>query len=369
MERYHMGKEDTAMLWLVHLSGLSRNSINALLSRFYYAADIWNLSEQDIGKDIIKEKQVEKLIQSRNPERLVQEVERLRALKVSFLSMHHESYPEGLKNIFDPPFGIFVKGMFPPASLPALSMIGARRCSEYGTAVALQLAEECAKRNLVIVSGMARGIDSYSHKGAIKGDGYTIAVLGSGLDICYPPEHFGLMQEIVKHGCVISEFPLGMAPHGGNFPKRNRIISGLSQATLVVEAAEKSGTMITVSQALENGRDVFAVPGNITNPNCTGTNRLIRDGCAAITCWQDIFFEMGIGHPSGEEPSQLKKEISTLAQEEKTVYDCIRLEPLFFDDLEKQSGCDAAALTYILTCLELRGLICALPGQRYIRAV
>ncbi|MCL2217482.1 MAG: DNA-protecting protein DprA, partial [Defluviitaleaceae bacterium] len=209
-------------------------------------------------------------------------------------------------------------------------------------------------------------VDSMAHRGALSGGGKTIAVLGCGADICYPAENRELREEIIKNGCIISEYPPGTTPQAFFFPARNRIISGLSCGIVVAEAGKKSGTLITVDQAMEQGREVFAVPGNISSKLSEGTNQLIRDGAFPVSDFEDILYALGISPAPDAPPEPVKK--SLLAPEEKRVYDSLDLNPVSFDMLAEITEIQPGRLHFICTGLEIKGLIRKLPGSRYVRS-
>lgn len=209
--------------------------------------------------------------------------------KIKIIKIEDKDYPEKLKNIYNPPKELYVLGNEKILNETAIAIVGSRNCTKYGAQNAYKFAYEIAKRNICVISGLARGIDTYSHKGAVLAKGKTIAVLGCGLDVIYPSENFELYKKIVQTGgTIITEYPLGTKPKRYNFPERNRIISGLSDGILVVEARKKSGTMITVEFALEQGREVYAIPGNISSDSSYGTNELIKEGATPVTNVNDI---------------------------------------------------------------------------------
>ena len=209
--------------------------------------------------------------------------------KIIKITMENEKYPILLKQIYDPPKCLYVMGNIEILNNPSIAIVGCREATEYGKKAATYFSYNLAKQNVTIVSGLVRGIDSYSHIGALKANGKTIAVIGSGLDIIYPKENEQLAKKIVEQGgTIISEYPLGIRPQKEHFPARNRIISGISQATLVIEAKEKSGSLITADFAMEQGKDVYSVPGNINSKNSVGTNNLIKDGAIPVSKFSDI---------------------------------------------------------------------------------
>ncbi|MBO6233341.1 MAG: DNA-processing protein DprA [Clostridia bacterium] len=209
--------------------------------------------------------------------------------KIIKITMENEKYPILLKQIYDPPKCLYVMGNIEILNNQSIAIVGCREATEYGKKAATYFSYNLAKQNVTIVSGLARGIDSYSHIGTLKANGKTIAVIGSGLDIIYPKENEQLAKKIVEQGgAIISEYPLGTRPQKEYFPARNRIISGISQATLVIEAKEKSGSLITADFAMEQGKDVYSVPGNINSKNSVGTNNLIKDGAIPVSKFSDI---------------------------------------------------------------------------------
>jgi len=210
-------------------------------------------------------------------------------MEIKIIKIGDEDYPEKMKHIYRPPLKLYVVGNTEILNKKGIAIIGCRNCSEYGACNAYKFGYELAKKELNIISGFARGIDTYGHKGAIDAKGKTIAVLGSGLDVIYPPENKNLYKKILaSEGVIISEYPLGSKPEKYHFPARNRIISGLSDGVLVVEAKRKSGTLITVDYALEQGKDIYAIPGNISNENSYGTNELIKEGAIPVTSVDDF---------------------------------------------------------------------------------
>ena len=278
-------------------------------------------------------------------------------------------YPPRLRQIYDPPLLLFYRGKLPDARKIGLAMVGSRRASHYGMQVAELLARDLAAQGAVIISGMARGIDSVCHRSALAVGGETVAVLGSGLDIIYPPENAKLYGEICEHGAVISEFPLDMPAMSLNFPRRNRLISGLSHGVIVVEAGEQSGTLHTVGFALEQGRDVFAVPGPLTSSTSRGANRLLAEGAKIVLSAESVWREYSDA-PLRKPRQRQKGTVSgSFSVEERKLLAQLR-EPRQFEELAAMPdlGMDAAALNARLTMLELRGAIRQLPGK-YFQAV
>lgn len=296
------------------------------------------------------------------------------------ITLNDQGYPLLLRNIYDPPFVIFYRGNLPQDEDIAVAMVGSRKATAYGRLMAETLSKDLAEKGVWVVSGMARGIDTWSHKGCLKGGGRTVAVLGSGIDVVYPRENRGLYEEIIASGAVVSEFPPGSPPLPQHFPARNRIISGLSRGVIVVEAAEKSGSLITVDFALEQGRDVFAIPGPVTSPLSKGTHKLIRQGAKLVEKAEDILEEYeeyeeyiegySEGYTKGhiEGPGKKKNgfDLFTFSQEERDILEFLLTGSVHFDDLVMQSGLNAAELASLLTQWEIKGLVKQIPGKYYI---
>ncbi|KUO52302.1 MAG: hypothetical protein APF76_04510 [Desulfitibacter sp. BRH_c19] len=287
---------------------------------------------------------------------------------INYITIEDFDYPSLLKQIHDPPPVLFYRGELKKHKLN-IAIVGSRKCSHYGKEVAKYLSIKLAEKGINVVSGMARGIDSHAHLGALSAGGYTTAVLGSGLDVIYPPENVGMYNRIVQTGLVISEYHPGVSPEAGNFPARNRIISGLSQGVIVIEAAAKSGSLITVDFALEQGRDVFAVPGNITSKNSKGTNNLIKQGAKIITDVDSILEEY-IENWNIEKSPSLKRVNNNLCltQQEELVLNSLDNEPTEIDVLCEKTGLKADELNSLLTLLELKGLISHIFGKRIVKS-
>ncbi len=286
---------------------------------------------------------------------------------VTVITLKDPAYPESLKNIYDPPPFLYVKGEITKQDDNAFAIVGSRNASEYGTLATDRISRELAAHGLTIVSGMARGIDSCAHTGALAAKGRTIAVLGSGIDVIYPSENRKLYESIVVHGAVISEFPIGTEPLAYNFPARNRIISGLSLGVLVVEASLNSGSLITARLALEQGRDVFAVPGNVLAYKSKGTHKLLKDGAKLVESAQDILEEIRLKAPVEEQQEERREAPVALDQESLLVYRILSEEALHIDEVILKTGLSSSHVSSLLLDLELNGLIKQLPGKRFIR--
>lgn len=363
-----MGLEEFYMMWLSRIEGIGIQKVKRLLDAFGSPIAIWDASISDL-LDVkgLGQVNVERIIASKQMEQLEKWEKELKQKNIQFISILNPSYPRLLKEIYDPPIGIYVKGHLPEDDIQKISIVGARRCSQYGANVAYQLSKDLGKVNISVISGMARGIDSMAHKGVLDGGGKTIAVLGCGVDICYPSENRNLMERIIENGCVLSEFPPGYPPSPQNFPVRNRIISGLSSMTIVIEAAKRSGTLITADQALENGRDVFVVPGNVTSALSAGTNDLIKQGCPIITNYEDVLFELGITYTENETEKYKQQMTQSLDSQEKEVFDCLKQEPVCAEDIARKLKWSIQDVQYILSILELSGYIQKMPQAGYIK--
>jgi DNA processing protein len=291
------------------------------------------------------------------------QIETLEKTGIKAVSCVEPSYPEMLREIDDAPVVIYIKGEFQPQDIYAIAIVGSRKPTYYGVSVAEKMSEELASMGFTIVSGMARGIDALSHRGALRAGGRTIAVFGSGLDVPYPPENKTLMDHIMRSGCLISEFPPGTPPNKENFPRRNRLISGLSLGVIVVEATADSGSLITAGYALEQNREVFAVPGNVTVSTAQGTNGLIRKGAILARNADDIIGELA---PvlKGFIKSKDRKKIE-VTEEEKNLCNFLSGEPKQIDNISRESGLPASKVLGILLGLELKGAVKQTTGKRF----
>jgi DNA processing protein len=288
------------------------------------------------------------------------ECERVAQTGAAVVDILSERYPKLLMEIPDPPPYLYLVGEL-KGSEPAVAIVGSRRASQYGLCTATRLARDLAGCGVTVVSGMARGIDTAAHWGAVKGGGRSIAVLGCGIDVVYPPENGALFEAVGRSGALISEFPMGTAPLAENFPRRNRIISALSRGVVVVEAGERSGSLITARYALEQGREVFAVPGNVTCSGSRGGNGLIKEGAKLVERVEDILEELSLAPPAGvpHPPS------FSLTPQEAELYALLCRGPLQIDDIIVQSALTAGEVSATLLRLELKGAVMQLPGKHF----
>jgi len=319
---------------------------------------------EGIGEKVARE------IQKGPPEEKVErELRLLHEVGGKILTFHDPFYPRRLKEIYDPPPLLYVRGELKERDDCALSIVGSRRTSPYGRWITEKMSQEIARQGVTIVSGMARGIDSVAHGGAIAAEGRTLAVLGSGIDVIYPPENRTLYRQIIDHGAVLSEFPMGSPPEGIHFPRRNRIISGLSMGVVVVQAGDESGSLITADYALEQGREVFAIPGNIGADGSRGTNRLIKEGAKLVESSDDILEEILPQWTREKEEGQSKASSpeQQLSKEETVLCQLLGDSPLHIDRIIRESQLDPGKVSSLLMNLELKGLIIQWPGKCFTK--
>jgi len=354
-----------------------------LLSRFSSLEEAWNDDFQDkriTGVLHISEKTLVRIRDEKQKINPDNELELLNKTKASVITISEKEYPSLLKDIYDPPPVIYYFGDLIELTREnkGIAIVGSRKGTYYGREIAREIAAELTSRGFVVVSGLARGIDSYAHVGALEGGGKTIAVLGCGIDKIYPAENKTLRNKIIKNGSIISEFPIGTKPEKNNFPRRNRIISGLTMGTLVVEAAQKSGALITADFALDQGREVFAIPGNIHSHLSKGCHDLIIQGAKLVSCYQDILEEFNGGYlpeyKKGEEGNlnyqkSNNTEVSNeyLTDKEKEFLKFISAEPLHIDKIAYLTGKSHSVVSEVLLSLELKNYIQEIEGKRYIR--
>ncbi|MHB8844347.1 MAG: DNA-processing protein DprA [Nitrospirota bacterium] len=289
------------------------------------------------------------------------ELEKAAMRGVSIVTAEDAEFPEPLRVIPDAPLFLYIHGSLAPADRNAVAVVGTRTPTQFGRSITRRMALELASQGITVVSGMARGIDTEAHKGALAAPGRTIAVLACGIDIAYPPENRDLMEAISRNGAVVTENPFGTQPESGYFPARNRIISGLSRGTVIIEAAEDSGSLITADYALKQERKLFAIPGNISSPVSKGTNSLIKKGAQLVETAADVL--EGLGIHKGRLKRAGGSPLPSMTDEERSVYGTVTDEPKHIDTILAENGCTPGRLSGILTTLELKGLIRQLPGK------
>lgn len=280
-------------IWLSKIDGLNPKVLNNLLEKYDNPKTIWYKTKQELIEDGIKEKYVDEITRSNYRQNLDKYLKYMNENNIEIVTIKDKIYPDKLKMIYDPPLVLYIKGNKNILNEKSVAIVGCRLCTKYGEKIAKKLAYNLSLNSINIISGLAKGIDSYAHKGTLDAKQKTIAVVGCGLDRVYPEENTELFNEIIKNnGAIVSEYIIGTKPLAKNFPRRNRIISGLSNGIIVVEAREKSGTLITVDFALEQGKIIYAVPGNIDNLNAYGTNELIKQGAKVLTKVEDILEDL-----------------------------------------------------------------------------
>jgi DNA processing protein len=360
--------------------GIGPRAAARLLERFGSAEGVYAALRAELERLRLKPEAVESIVLRDRHEAAGRELERVREQGADVLVLDDGTYPALLREIADPPITLYVKGDWAACfDYPCVAVVGSRRASTYGQNVAVMLARDLASRGVCVVSGLARGIDAAAHRGALEAGGRTVAVLGTGVDEVYPRDHKKLAEEILaKNGAIVSQFPLGTPPIPENFPYRNRIISGLSLGVVLVEAAENSGSLITARLAMEQNREVYAVPGNITSRNSFGTNYLIKGaGAKLVQQWQDVAAELPpeiAARLLPPEPKPKGKRAGAerlppdLPERERAVFRLLSTdEPVHIDALAEASGTGVAELTGTLLSLEMRELIRQLPGKCFVR--
>lgn len=356
---------DRDMLLFLNACGWTSQKIILALGAFTPLERILQTSEVDLKlSGLFTSGEVKKLMAFRdqtNPER---ELARVREVGATFVTLLDDAYPELLKQIDDPPAVLYIKGHLDlKGDRPSVAIVGSRKCSEYGVGVCEMLAQGLALRGVPIVSGLAAGIDGFAHRAALRAGGYTVGVLGTGIDRIYPPSNRGLFKDMENMGAIVTEFPVGAQGLRHHFPMRNRIISGLSKGVIVIEAKKASGTLITAGLCAEQGRSVMAVPGNITSAYSVGTNGLINDGARLIQSVEDVLDEIG-----WKDHQTVSQGTSDLTESELSVYNCLE-NPKTPQEVSEALGIAISQVQSILTVLELMGHIHESGSQRFVRTL
>lgn len=363
-----MNINELASLYFLHsLEGIGNRTLWKIKQNFASFQNCLTADSKDLAASFLSPGISDRIVQARQQIDPVRALQNILAAGIRIACIEDADYPSLLAKIHDPPYLFYYKGELGILGGLCIAVVGSRRASNYGRNQARRLGREMAQEGVVVVSGMARGIDTEAHRGALEGGGKTAAVLGSGLDIVYPPENGELFKEIVQQGIVISEFPPPTHPEPGNFPIRNRLIAGLSKGVLVVEAQKRSGALITVDFALEQGRDVFALPGPVNNKNSEGTNNLIKQGACLVTELNDILGEYKTVFTNACMGALCQGDLFELDYEERIIITAMGYESVHFDELLYQSGFNIGALGTLLLQMELKGIIKALPGNYYVK--
>ncbi len=347
------------------IDGIGPVKFKRLLDHFGDMQIAWEASKTELLHAGLDAKASEAVVTRRGHINLDREMEKIQRLQVKVITLSDTDYPELLRHLYAPPPLLYVKGTILPEDQWAVAVVGTRRSTMYGREATERIVSDMARSQVTIVSGLAKGVDSHAHRTALETGGRTIAVLGSGVDVIYPSENANLARAIVEHGAVISEYPLGTKPEAVNFPPRNRIISGLSLGTVVIEAGETSGALITADFALEQGRDVFAVPGGIFWPKSVGTNRLISQGAKLVGSAQDILEELNLSMV-GEQLEM--RELLPENETEAAIMRLVSSVPCHIDELGRNSGLPISAISSTLAMMELKGMVRQVGGMNYVLA-
>ncbi|MCC6606843.1 MAG: DNA-protecting protein DprA [Anaerolineae bacterium] len=346
------------------VKGIGPAKVQALLDYFGSLANAWQANEFELYKIGFDKRAVANLLQARHELDLDAALAQAQQANVKLLTWDTPAYPNYLREIPNPPPLLYLKGDLLEQDRWAVAVVGTRRLTSYGRLVTRDLVAGLVQNNITVVSGLARGIDAVAHKTAVELGGRTLAVLGSGLDAIYPADNRALAQEITQgHGAIISEYGLGIQPEAKNFPPRNRIISGLSLGVIIVEAGERSGALITTNFALEQNREVFAVPGNINSPASQGPNKLIQEGAKLVTRVEDVLEELNLHMVAERTAVQL---VLPETAEEIALYTQLSAQPVHIDDLSRSTGLPSALVSSTLTLMELKGMVQQVGGMNYV---
>ncbi|MBM4277834.1 MAG: DNA-protecting protein DprA [Deltaproteobacteria bacterium] len=350
---------------LSFVPGVGSVFIKRLLDRFQTPAAVFQASMKELLEvEGLGAKVASEIRKGPSEQAVNKELALVAKSGVRLITLQDKDYPPRLRDIYDPPALLYLRGGLKEEDELAVSIVGSRKTTPYGRWITEKISKDLVNHGITIVSGMARGVDSMAHLGAISGGGRTIAVLGCGVDVVYPPENRNLMAKIIEQGAVISEFPMGSPPEGGHFPKRNRIISGLSIGVIVVQASADSGSLITANYALEQGRDVFAIPGNVGADGSRGTNRLIKDGAKLVESSEDILEEiLPQWRREKEKVEEVKPRGPELSEEERVLYEMLSEDPIHIDTMIRESRFEPGKVSSVLLNLELKGLISQWPGK------
>ncbi len=361
-----MGEKLKFWIGFNRTQGIGPVRLRALLDRFGDIERAWNATPAELRSCGLDRKSVAALLENRRSLDLDRAVARVERGGIQVLTWGDSEYPDRLREIPAPPPVLYVKGRYVEADRWAVALVGTRQPTPYGRAVAQELGASLATAGVTVISGLARGVDGLAHGAALDSGGRTIAVFGSGLDRVYPPEHRRLADAIGQAGVLMSDYPLGTAPEPGNFPPRNRIISGLSLAVVVIEAGERSGALITAGFAADQGRETFALPGPITSPASAGTNRLIRDGATPLLSVDDVLESLDLEVAARREAMR-----KALPQDpvERSVLGALSAHPTHVDEIRAELSLPAAKVAASLALLELKGLAMSVGGMRYVRSV
>ena len=352
--------------WLSAIRPLSDKKKRLLREEYGDGKTIYNIEEIHLRfLNFLESRDVDTILRSKKEWEIEKCWEKLQEQGIRMIPYFSEEYPKKLTNISQPPYALYVKGSLPRENQVSVAIVGARRCTHYGEQIALEYGEALASEGIQIISGMARGIDGAGQRGALNAGGATYGVLGCGVDICYPRENIGLYMDIQQKGGIISEQIPGQPPLPAYFPERNRIISGLADVVLVIEAKEKSGSLITADMALEQGKDVYALPGPLTSSMSQGCHRLIRQGAGILISPEDLLIELGINIVN--QGQIIDKNEKVLESTENMVYSCLGLFPKGMSQLLEETGLNVQELLEQLITLEMKGYVKEISKNYYVK--
>lgn len=350
--------------WFATLKGIPAKDKLRIRSRVQSAKEIFEMSDEELEEIGVFEK-FRRMLVRQDSTKEFEMYEKMKEKEISFVTMMDMDYPSKLSKIPSASYAIFYKGSLPDEKRKTIAIVGARSCSPYGRQMAEEFSGELAKNGIQIVSGMALGIDGRSQNAALEAGGSSFAVLGCGPDICYPREHFSLYHKLAEQGGILSEFPIGTEPLKQNFPARNRIISGLSDAVLVMEAKEKSGSLITADMALEQGKDVFALPGPVTSNLSKGCHELIKQGAGILISPKELLEELGIMLKT--ESKKLIENKIVLESAENIVYSCLDFQPMSPNQVSTATKLPIQTVLESLIRLELMGYVLEVSKNHYVK--
>jgi len=355
-------EERQALVALSQVSHIGPVRLGRLRDHFGSLDLAWDADDGEL-RTVLDERACREVLLARARISPAEVMDRIARSGAEVITVLDESYPRILREIPGPPPVLYVRGTLPRQDEPTVAIVGTRRASSYGREATTQIASDLAAAGVTVVSGLAKGIDGFAHRAALDVAGRTVAVMASGVDIIYPPEHRQLAERIVESGALVSDYPPGAKPDAPNFPARNRIISGLSLATIVIEAPSRSGALITVGFAADQGRDVYAVPGSILSAASEGSNRLLRQGATPLTSAADLLDDLKLSPSVVEEPGQIA---FPMTDDERSLYALVTSEPQHIDELAYGAGFTIAAASALLTMLELKGLVVNAGAQHYM---
>jgi DNA processing protein len=345
------------------IKGIGAVRMQALIQYFGDLEDAWKASPLDLAQAGLGKKLIERVIQAREGVDLEKLWDKIQTQGIKILTWQDESYPQRLKEIDQPPPVLYIRGEYLPDDLYAVAIVGTRRVTPYGRQITEELSAFLAANNITVISGLARGVDAIAHQTTLKAGGRSIGVLGSGVDKIYPPEHRALAEQMIERGAIISDYVPGTPPDASNFPPRNRIISGLSLAVVVIEAGETSGALITAEFAAEQGREIFAVPGSILAPQSKGTNKLIQNGALPLLSVNDLMQALDLTR-AGEHKAARK--IIPADETEARLMNVLGNEPLHVDEIRNQAELPIEKVSAALALMELKGMVRQVGGMNYV---